>query len=120
MHFTTAREAYLKGPPVPGCEAVTIRIISLPLKTAVDSPGIFPSHFNQMRAITDNSSSWATYPVYDERTWMLQMLAKRREISMNTYPWTYGTLVRLTERVNKMYTTEHAKSLEETRGWPRL
>ncbi|RSL60465.1 hypothetical protein CEP54_006759 [Fusarium duplospermum] len=113
VHFTTAPEEQPKSPKVPGYEAVTVRIINLPLKTPVDNPRIFPSHFNQMRAITDNTSLWATFPTYDEKTYMLQTLSKRREISLNSYPWTYGTLVTLTRWVTKLYTAEYSEYLEK-------
>ncbi|KAJ3459531.1 hypothetical protein MRS44_015604 [Fusarium solani] len=115
VHFTTAPEKYSKSPKVSGCEAVTVRIINLPLKTPVDGPRIFPSYFDQMRAVTDNTSLWSTFPIYDENTYMLQTLAKRREISETSYPWTYGTLVTLTRWVNKLYTTEYSIYLEEIR-----
>lgn len=46
---------------------------------------------------------------------MLQALAKRREISEKSYPWTYGTLAMLTRWASKLYTPEYSKYLEEIR-----
>ncbi|CAM1507989.1 Fc.00g048370.m01.CDS01 [Cosmosporella sp. VM-42] len=111
LHFTTevirADESVPIGAVenrrhIPGYDAVTVRIMDLPIKEPEELgiPGIFPSHFNQLKEITSNSSVWA---VHEQHSQLLQFLRRCGDVIEDletTHPW-YGKTYKLEEYLLK-------------------
>ncbi|RBR20837.1 hypothetical protein FVER53590_13261 [Fusarium verticillioides] len=75
-------------------EPVSVRVFELPLRE-MPIPGVFPSYFEQMRALTaSNSTFWTTKDTYSH---FIQFTNQAIRISAQLekeYPRTYGLLVR--------------------------
>ncbi|RSM08507.1 hypothetical protein CDV31_008144 [Fusarium ambrosium] len=114
LHFSTeplpenntatreSRRRYRK----PVYEPVSVRVFELPLSEPV-IPGVFPSRFEQMRAITASDSGFRTSkPPHSD---FHQMIGQCKRVSRRLereYPWTYGALVKVEDKWIKFWAME--------------
>ncbi|RSL79159.1 hypothetical protein BHE90_009739 [Fusarium euwallaceae] len=114
LHFSTeplpenntasreSRRRYRK----PVYEPVSVRVFELPLSEPV-IPGVFPSRFEQMRAITASDSGFRTSkPPHSD---FHQMIGQCKRVSRRLereYPWTYGVLVKVEDKWIKFWAME--------------
>jgi hypothetical protein len=109
LHFTTEGEksrASKRSPELPNHASVNVRVFELPLReTAI--PGVFPSHFEQMRSLTaSNSTFWGTKDTYSHFDQVLgQAVPMLREVE-KAYPWTYGLLVKAEDKWTHLWAME--------------
>lgn len=99
LHFTT--EAETDGSvenQVPNYDAVTVRIIEFPLKENMMLPGVFPSYFNQLKAVTEDDG-WASHSPQSEFKQFLRRYSEVCENSESAYPRSYGRLAKLERAV---------------------
>ncbi|KPM42116.1 hypothetical protein AK830_g4405 [Neonectria ditissima] len=83
--------------PMPRHDPVTVRLYELPLRDPV-IPGVFPSYFEQMLAITSsNSSLWTSKEPYSETTQFFQQARDMCKTVAKAHPRTYGALITIEE-----------------------
>ncbi|KAH7134647.1 hypothetical protein B0J13DRAFT_528751 [Dactylonectria estremocensis] len=87
LHFTTAIDAADTDPEY---EAVHVQIIELPITGL--APGVFPSHLNQLKAVTGDPPTGI--PPHSEFTQFLRRYVEICEASERAYPETYGRLAK--------------------------
>ncbi|PCD33678.1 hypothetical protein AU210_009898 [Fusarium oxysporum f. sp. radicis-cucumerinum] len=109
LHFTTnatARKGSKKYRDFPYHEPVSVRVFELPLRE-VAIPGVFPTYFEQMRALTaSNSTFWTTKDTYSHFDQVRsQALPILRQLEKD-YPWSYGLLVKAEEKWTSIWAME--------------
>ncbi|KAH7146347.1 hypothetical protein EDB81DRAFT_488505 [Dactylonectria macrodidyma] len=87
LHFTTDVDAANTDPEY---EAVHVQIIELPITGL--APGVFPSHLNQLKAVTGDPSTGI--PPHSEFTQFLRRYVEICEVAEREYPETYGRLAK--------------------------
>ncbi|EWG55224.1 hypothetical protein FVEG_13261 [Fusarium verticillioides 7600] len=97
LHFTTegnSSQSSSNSPGLPNYTPVNTRVFELPLgKAAI--PGVFPSHFEQMRSLTaSNSTFWETQCTYSHLHQVIGQTSPVLRDAVKAYPWTYGLLVK--------------------------
>ncbi|KAH6997280.1 hypothetical protein EDB80DRAFT_754879 [Ilyonectria destructans] len=95
LHFTTEGKV---EDQVPNYDAVTVRIIEFPLKENPMLPGVFPSYFNQLKAVTEDVG-WASHLPQSEFKQFLRRYSEVCENSELAYPRSYGRLAKLERAV---------------------
>lgn len=98
LHFTTEGETDAREDHVPNYDAVAVRIIEFPLKENPMLPGVFPSYFNQLKAVTEDIG-WASHSPQSEFKQFLRRYSEVCENSELAYPHSYGRLVKLERAV---------------------
>lgn len=109
------KDAY---PDWPGFDRVYAHVVGLPLKETdhevlTIQPGIFPSHFEQMRAITSDDRLWEEYPRLTP-AWQsfLRMVDTCEELE-KSWPQTYGRLVASSRYVTNLIGLDDGHVLAE-------
>ncbi|CVK98804.1 uncharacterized protein FMAN_08429 [Fusarium mangiferae] len=109
LHFTTeGNRSRLTGnsPDIPNYTRVNTRVFELPLRK-IAIPGVFPSHFEQMRSLTaSNSTFWQSKGTYSH---LDQVLAETEPVvrdAKTAYPWTYGLLVKAEGKWTRLWGLE--------------
>ncbi|KPM42455.1 hypothetical protein AK830_g4087 [Neonectria ditissima] len=116
LHFTTedpdAEKVSLtaKEKGYPGYDAITVRIIEFPLKERGELalPGVFPSYFNQLRAVTATSSAWSIHTPYSDLDQLILRVADVCEDAAIAHPRTYGLLIKCEDVVMRLLGFENA------------
>ncbi|KAF5591228.1 uncharacterized protein FSUBG_10529 [Fusarium subglutinans] len=95
LHFSisnTTESQYYEE--LPDHELVSVRVFELPLRE-MPIPGVFPSYFEQMRALTaSNLTFWTTKDTYSHFFQMSNQGLRIAAQLEKEYPWTYGLLVK--------------------------
>ncbi|KAF7552106.1 hypothetical protein G7Z17_g4544 [Cylindrodendrum hubeiense] len=100
LHFTTEvfeTDKVKTEDQIPDYDAVTVRIIELPTQESL-LPGVFPSHLNQLKAVTENSS-WSDHSPHSEFGQFQRRYYEVCDSSERAYPQTYGQLAKLERSV---------------------
>ncbi|KAK7415954.1 hypothetical protein QQX98_005527 [Neonectria punicea] len=101
LHFTTegselSQFALTSDKEYADYDPVTVRIIEFPLKEPgkLGEPGVFPSYFNQLRAVTTTPSAWTIHPSYSDVDQAIRRIINICRESAISRTWTYRLLVR--------------------------
>ncbi|KAF4947040.1 hypothetical protein FGADI_10670 [Fusarium gaditjirri] len=109
LHFTTeGNRSRLTGdsPDLPNYTRVNTRVFELPLRqTAI--PGVFPSHFEQMRSLTaSNSTFWQSKGTYSHFDQVLGQTDQVLRDAKAAYPRTYGLLLKAENKWTRLWAIE--------------
>ncbi|EXK75912.1 hypothetical protein FOQG_19324 [Fusarium oxysporum f. sp. raphani 54005] len=109
LHFTTEGNKSRgtgNSPDLPNYTPVNARVFELPLRqTAI--PGVFPSHFEQMRSLTaSNSTFWQSKGTYSHFDQVLGQTNPVLKNAKTAYPWTYGLLVKAENKWTRLWAIE--------------
>ncbi|PNY26643.1 Uncharacterized protein TCAP_03434 [Tolypocladium capitatum] len=83
---------------VPGYDNVTVRVMEFPIadpRRLGLAPGVFPSPFNQLRAVTADQYGWQRHPPYRRYVQVWRRLREHAAAEEQAHPRTYGLLVGL-------------------------
>ncbi|KAK7431587.1 hypothetical protein QQZ08_001805 [Neonectria magnoliae] len=116
LHFTTEESELSKfaltteDKEYPDHDPINVRIIEFPIKEPgeLGIPGVFPSYFNQLRAVTATPSAWKMHESYSDVGQVIRRIVDICRESAIAHTWTYGLLVRWEKAVMRVLGFEDA------------